>query len=237
MHYDFKQKLNAIDSHKYRDLAVPEIDWKLNEAQELFVKIVAEPRLQSQLGFEVNQRTIDDIRGVVINQTYANGIVPDVFDTEDKSYIALLPSEYMHYIGSKCYADKGTCVKVKLKVQEVQHDDDSEASIFDKSSFEWRRINVRFIRQGIRMFTDGTFIPKRLCIEYIKMLGLIHNADDWIGGTYELLDGTVLTGTVDCELAPSVHREVVDLAVFITSGDLNLSSYNIKQNKIKLNNT
>ena len=56
MHYDFKQKLNKIDSQKYRNLLVPEIDWKLNEAQEVFVKIIAEPRLRSQLGFEINQR-------------------------------------------------------------------------------------------------------------------------------------------------------------------------------------
>jgi hypothetical protein len=34
MHYDFKQKLNKIDSQKHRNLKVPEIDWKLNEAQE-----------------------------------------------------------------------------------------------------------------------------------------------------------------------------------------------------------
>ena len=52
-------KILKIDSQKYRNLIVPEIDWKLNEAQEAFVKIIAEPRLKSQLGFEINQRTID----------------------------------------------------------------------------------------------------------------------------------------------------------------------------------
>ena len=75
MHYDFKQKLNKIDSQKYRDLIVPEIDWKLNEAQEVFVKVIAQPRLQSQLGFEINQRTINDIRTIVIDQKPVDGIV------------------------------------------------------------------------------------------------------------------------------------------------------------------
>ena len=43
MHYDFKKKLNKIDSQQNRNLLIPEIDWTLNEAQELFVKITAFP--------------------------------------------------------------------------------------------------------------------------------------------------------------------------------------------------
>ena len=43
MHYDFKMKLNKIDSEQYRNLRIPEIDWKLNEALEIFIKINAEP--------------------------------------------------------------------------------------------------------------------------------------------------------------------------------------------------
>ena len=47
MHYDVKQKLNKVDSQQYRNLRVPEIDWKLNEAYEIFVKSVAEPRINN----------------------------------------------------------------------------------------------------------------------------------------------------------------------------------------------
>ena len=32
MHYDFRVKLNRIDSAAYRDLKIPEVDRKLNEA-------------------------------------------------------------------------------------------------------------------------------------------------------------------------------------------------------------
>ena len=44
MHYDFKKKFNKIDSNNNRNLLVPEIDWTLNEAQDLYIKMVAEPR-------------------------------------------------------------------------------------------------------------------------------------------------------------------------------------------------
>ena len=44
MHYDFKTKLNKLDSNLYRNLQIPEIDRKLNEAMFIFIKSIAEPR-------------------------------------------------------------------------------------------------------------------------------------------------------------------------------------------------
>ena len=67
MHYDFKKKLNKVDSQQYRNLLIPEIDWALNEAQNVFVDIVSEPRLRTNLGFEKSQKNIDDIRTLVIS--------------------------------------------------------------------------------------------------------------------------------------------------------------------------
>ena len=49
-HYDFKMKLNKIDSQQYRNLIIPQIDWLLNEAQELFVKMVSNPRVLLNMG-------------------------------------------------------------------------------------------------------------------------------------------------------------------------------------------
>lgn len=235
MHYDFKQKLNRVDSEKYRGLKVPEIDQKLCEGQEVFVKIIAEPRLRSLLGFEINQRVIDDIRTVVKNQTFANGVVPTVFD--NSSFIAVLPEDYWFNIGTKIYGSKGNCNNILLFDSKLrQHDDQSENSPFDKSSFEWRTSNYRFIDGGLRIFTDETYSITKVAFEYIKRLRIIHNAQDWQGGTYNLLDGTVLTGTQSCELPVGVHREIVDLAVAITAGDLSLPDFQLKQYKLKLTN-
>ena len=69
-HYDFKVKLNKVDSQQYRNLLVPEIDWVLNSAQLLIVKAISNPRHAKRLeryGFELNQRNIDDLSPLVIN--------------------------------------------------------------------------------------------------------------------------------------------------------------------------
>lgn len=232
MHYDFKQKLNKIDSQKFRGLLVPEIDVKLNEAQEIFVKIIAQPRLANQLGFEVNQRTIDDIRTIVVNQKEADGQALVVF--ENSSFIGSLPEDYWFFANAKVLATKSPCPARRLSTRIVQHDDEAELSPFDKSSFEWNIANIRFINEGIRVFTDGSFTPSKIILDYLKEPERIHNAQDWEGGTYIALDGTVLTGFQNCVLPRGIHGEIVDLAVLITSGDLALSTYQIRKDKLKI---
>lgn len=236
MHYDFKQKLNKIDSEKYRNLIVPEIDWKLNEAQEVFVKMIAEPRLASQLGFEKNQRTINDIRSIVINQTTDKGncIKATVYDSS--SFLAEIPLNYWFHVKSKAIGYKGTCKNAILSTTIQEHDNEAEDSPFDKSSFEWRHVNLRFLSEGIRMYTDGTFTIDWLCMDYIKKPRLIHNAQDYVSGTYTTLGGTVLTGSQSCELPEMTHKEIVDLAVLIAAGDMDMPDTASKQNKLSLDN-
>lgn len=235
MHYDFKQKLNKIDSQKYRNLKVPEIDWKLNEALEIFIKLVAEPRLRQSFGFEINQRTIDDIRPLVVNQSFVNGNCISTAQFDDVSSVVVLPDDYLHHISSNVIATKASCENKKIRTTVREHDDEYENDTFESSSFEWRVVNIRFIKEGIRIFTGGDFTVSHLCLDYIKKPVLIHNAQDYVGGTYTL-NGVALTGSQDCELPDSTHRTIVDIAVLITSGDLQFPDYNIKSEKLRLSN-
>lgn len=225
MHYDFKSKLNKIDSQQFRNLRVPEIDWKLNEAQELFVKMVAKPGLAGRLGFETSQRSIDDIRTVVVNG-YCSPITDNLFT---------LPVDYWHFLSATVLMTKGECKNFTATLKVRQHDDEFEESPFDCSSFEWREVNGLFHAEGIKTFDDGTFSNKTMCLDYIKELEYIHNAEDFRVGGYNLPSGVLLTGSLDCILPKTTHREIVDLAVLIASGDLQAPDYQLKQAKLNLN--
>jgi len=225
MHYDFKKKLNKIDSQQYKNLLVPEIDWVLNEAQELFVKMVAKPRRKSYLGFEMNQRSIDDIRTLVINN--------ECLDVVDN--IVTLPANYWHFVRAEIETSKGNCTGIKARFHVRQHDDEFENSPFDKSSFEWRIVNGVFFEGGIRLYDDGTFTNNSFCISYIKRPQYIHNAESFRNGTYNLPSGEILNGTVDCELPLQTHREIVDIAVLIATGQIQAPDYQIKQTKLGMN--
>lgn len=225
MHYDFKTKLNKIDSQQYRNLRIPEIDWKLNEAQELFVKLVAKPKLRNNLGFETSQRSIDDIRTVVVKD-YCSPIVNNV---------ATLPTDYWHFLSGEVKMDKGNCKDVKGLVNIRQHDDEFEKSPLDCSSFEWREVNAVFYENGLKLYDDDTFINKEFCMNYIKKLQYINNAESFTGGSYRLPSGVLLDVNVDCELPFHTHREIVDLAVALTSLDLQNPDIQSKFNKLDLN--
>lgn len=231
IHYDYKQKLNKIDSQQYRNLRVPEIDWKINEATNIFIKLVAQPRIYNHLGFETSQRTIDDIRTIVISDT---PLIP--INNNDNSYYVELPDDYMFYLSSKALITKDNCGTVYATCIVRQHDDRHEESPFDSSSFEWREVNIRFYDKGIKIFTDGTFIIDTFYLNYIRKHPYIHNAQDYLpSGTYKLPNGQLLTGSQNIELPEHVHSEIVDIAVLITSGDLSMADYQLKQAKINLN--
>lgn len=224
MIYDFKRKLNKIDSNGNRNLLIPEIDWLLNEAQNIFIKLVAQPRFQNNLGFETSSRTIEDIR-TLVEPGYECSIINDT---------ALLPSDYLYHVKSHIVITKENCNDVKASLILRQHDDDFESSEFAKSSFKWREVNGVFDRKGIKLFKED-FEIKSVILDYIKKPKYMHCAKNFGSGNYKLPSGEVLTGSQDCELPDHVHSEIVDIAVLIAAGDISLPDYAIKLNKLKLN--
>lgn len=229
MHYDFKMKLNKIDSQQYRNLRIPEIDWLLNEAQEILIKNIAFPRVINHLGFETTQRTIDDIRTIVIEDVTLNKITnTTVFE---------LPEDYMFYVSAKAKISREYCSDSKeVQIIVRQHDDKFQESPFDISSFEWGDINATFDSRGIRVYTDGTFDIEELKLTYIKKPAYIHNAVNFLPATqYKLPNGNLLTGKQDSELPIQIHREIVDIAVLLASNNLDSQNFQLKQYKLNLN--
>jgi hypothetical protein len=231
MHYNYKSKLNKIDSNKYRGMKIPEIDVKLNEAQELFITMIAEPRMKTLLGFETSQRSIDDIRTIVVdNQELILGV------QERDSRIATLPDDYMYYIGDKLICSKGECNNKKLITHIIQHSDRNNDTSFYKSSFEWREANIRFFSGGIKIFNED-FDINSYSINYIRTPVYMNHSEGFSASGYYLADGvTHLTVSQNCELPEQTHREIVDVAVLLTTGDLEIpNAYQIKRDRLKLN--
>lgn len=229
MHYNFKRKLNKVDSAQYKNFQIPEIDNYLNEAQELFIEMVAEPSKRSYLGFEINQASIDDIRTLVVRQGSDSSSCIDV-----QNNIVSLPEKYLHFTSGNVYMSKGNCTDIKARFHQKQQDDEFEESPFDKSSFEWREVNGVFFDGGIQLFDDGTFTNKKFCMNYIRKPNLIYDAADFKGGSYTTLSGKTLTDTSDCELPEHTHKIIVDIAVFLATGEIQSSEYNLKLQKLKI---
>lgn len=229
MHYDLNFKLNKIDSAQYKNLKVPEKDWALNESIEIYTKNIAQPRFSQVTGFEINQRNIDDIRTLVIDNKPLT-----LVDNNDGTYYAELPTDYLFYVASRVSLKKGKCLKSDVRCITRTHGDRFQDSTFDISNFEWEDINITFYDKGIKIYTDGTFSVENIKIDYVKKPNRVHNAEDFSISGYRALDGTMLTGVSNCDLPDHTHSEIVDLAVLIITGSLT-SNYQIKKEKLNIN--
>ena len=228
MHYDVKMKLNKVDSQQYRNLIIPQVDWILNEAQELFVKMIAEPRIASHYGFEIGQRSWMDIRSIVVEEKSIDPI----------ANLVTLPTDFWYYVSAYCKMKKGECKRDSHKIFIRQHDDDFENSPFDKSSFEWKTVNGVFNENGLKLYAEDFDIVEVL-LTYIKKLKYIHNAEGFSPNGYKMPTAknkeVLLKDSVNCELPESTHREIVDIAVLIATGQLQIPDYQIKKDKLSFN--
>ena len=228
MHYDFKMKFNKIDSQQFRNLQVPEIDWLLNEAQYLFIKNIAFPRKPSYTKFEQTQRTIDDIKTLVVSKSLNK--------VNNKADTYALPDNYLFYVDGFVKMTKECCTndnkgyKGDLIIR--RHYTTFDNSPFDKSSFEWRVVNGLFNSDGLWLVKDDSFEVIECTITYIKKPLYMHNAEDFLATGYKRPGiATILTGTQDCELPEHTHSEIVDIAVYlaqITVQDLSSQMASVK---------
>lgn len=231
MHYDFKKKLNKVDSQQYKNLLIPEIDWVLNEAQLIFISVIAESRHPQIHGFEKTQKNIDDIRSIVVNGEELTE--PMTLGEETVDYP--LPEDYMHYIRASCEIENDTCPAVESSISIERHGDEFLKSPFNRPSYDWRVVNGLFTENGLKLYSDGTFVINKMFLSYIRKPEYMHNAEDFRSGSYELPSGVTLTGFQDCELPWQTHGEIVDLAVLITTGEINPANFQMAAAKVGMN--
>ena len=231
MHYNFKMKLNKLDTNQYRNFEIPEIDFLLNEAILMFIKMTMNPRYNPIPGFEKTQRDRDDLKNLIVNNYQIQPNIDSVFPNE---YIYILPQDYMFYISSKIKLHNIQCGDKIGRLLIKQHDDEFEISPFDKSSYEWGEVNAVFIDNAVKAFTDNNFDLKELYLNYLKQHPYVHFAEGYNTGTYINLKNETLTGHQDCILSEHTHNEIVDIAVLLATEALQLSDLNVKLSKLKL---
>ena len=244
MHYEVKLKLNKIDSQDYENLIVPEIDWYLNEAQDIFIKQRYGISNNKRKGFEASQKRIDDLREIVVKGI----IIPFITSSSDiNAFESCLPNDYMFHIRSRIDLSKDKCGdKEAVSSVQIQHDDLNEVlnDPFYSPSFEWEEVPIVFMQSGtgelscnngtVIGYSDGTFTLTNLRLDYLRHPERISWANGIAGG-YTLPNGVPAAGLQSCELAEHTHHEIVDLAVMIASGDLDHPNFQMKMLKTQLN--
>ena len=233
MKQDVKFKVNKLDSKQNRNFLVPEIDWVLNEAIEIFVYLVLHPKKARDFGWHEAQRSLDDIRTLIVTKELQK-IETNEYSLPDDIYYRLKDRGEAVISQGKCKHKKANFI---LKPYEVLDVNDTT----NQSSFEWRRV-VAYLLDGkkIKVLNNNCHVEiNNLTLTYIKKPAFVHNAGDFKNNTYTKLDGTVLTGYNDSDLPEHTHREICDIAaMLLVQQQLNpdLQNQLLKLNINQLNN-
>ena len=226
MHYAFKLGMNKLDSNQNRNILIPEVDFLFNHALSLYVNNIFFPRNVKLYGFENSQRSIDNIRTLVVS----NEVIP----VADK--IVKLPEQCWHFVKAFGKAKRGNCVKdIRLFFQ--QHDDLFQENSVYKSDFDWETLNFTYTSQGLKLEYSG-FEVEDIKLTYIKLPVYMHNAEDYDPEGYiNLKDKTLLTGHQNCELPDDSCKDIVDIAIFLATGAIQDNLYASIKEKLTFNQT
>jgi hypothetical protein len=231
MLFALKERVSKVDGNKYRNLPIPVLDARLNEAQDIYIRLVLAPRNPDDVKLITYRNDMETIRTLIKTSEKL-----DVTEYDDISDTADIPSDYRYFISGYVNATRRGCDK-KLRVNPRKHDDDFQGSPNTASSFLFESCNSTLIGENrIRLYHGNDFVINDLVMDYIRIPKYIHNADKYGEGKYTLLNGTELEGHQDCELPEECHSEIVDIAVAVIRGDFNTPEYQAAVQKLNLLN-
>jgi len=201
MHTALLQGLQRVNANAYDFFTTEERDHWLNRAQERFIKdrafITGDVK---RIGFEGNQKRLDDIRTIVV-QNYT--------DTFDMTTVAEwrqvdLPADYLHLVNIRADIRKDNCGKVTVTSPQAQVPvrvvDNAEVYFMQQNPFAKAQLNsplCTISEDDVSVYQDAeSYILEGITADYIR---IPQNID--------------LSFGQDCELAEHTHQEIVDIAV------------------------
>lgn len=208
--YRFKLKYDKLDTQKKQNLSIPQILLFLNEGQRKVVNRKYGPNNLSKLGFEENQKRIQELTKLIPD---TESLVPNVVNnTQYEINLSSLSKPLMYIIRSNSTASKNNCKSQVLFHKEVTHSDLDDALVdeFSTPSFEWRNVPVSYNNNKMVIYSDGTFTIDKVNIDYIMVPPKIDQQG------YTNFDGTPSINQ-DSLLPDYVVDEIIDEAVILAA--------------------
>jgi hypothetical protein len=211
--YKIDQRLNKLSSNSHQRIQLEDKILSLNEAQIKLIKQKIDGiSIVSRLGADSFKKRYDDLQILVENYKDHPLTLAETNDTLNQwsASIEGLTPKYMFYVDSYFLATKGKCKDriIWVNVELSKHGDTQFLLNNDhyKPSFEYQETFSSISTNKISIFTDGSFLPSKLYLMYIRYPQIINKSG------YVMLDGEDSTDS-NCELASYLEDEILDLAV------------------------
>lgn len=240
MHYDFKIKSDKVDSLNKRNFNPAEIDWLLNEAQLVVLKLNYGLNNPKGVGFEGIESRVQDLKMLHIKSPEKQaGLTPTLIST-DKYEVNLSNLAYEHLFTTRIRATikEKNCDK-SVGINTVQTDDlnDVLSDPHNRPNFKFGKVIGVYGDSRTRIPTprnpsgagslylySRNFTIEEVFVDYLKYPQRL-----WIG-SYDLttdlrpktagnsyIYNSLTDPPVSCELNSHMHNEIVDMAVLLAA--------------------
>jgi len=233
--YKIDLKLNKIAALEHQVIPLENKILALREAQIKLVKVKMDPNNPLGLGLDAFKKRYEDLETLIENASDhpVDLIISDPLLNEwsiTPDLTALLP-KYMFFVDCYITANKGRCTNKVIYVNRgiAKHADVLTLLVNSsyKPSFEYEETFCTISNYGLQVYTDGTFIPKKAYISYIRYPQEV----DYPGYTH--FDGTP-SSKVDSELHHYLEDELLNYAIQELAMDTeNVPAVQFTQERIK----
>lgn len=218
--YDLDFRLNKVATSKHQSIPLEDKITALNDAQIRLIKDKVGPDRIYGLGLDGFKKKYEDLENL-ITQHSPQPLTLDKVGKLNKYLLNLraLKPKYMFYVDVYFLCDKGNCKNRVVAVSRVKHADIHRMlnNTNTSPSFEYQESIITTTDSFIEFYTDGSFIPTKGYISYLKYPQVI----DAEGYIHE--DGTPSINT-DCELKDYLADELLNYAIIelgIATGNQN----------------
>lgn len=210
--YGLTEKLNKVAAQSHQDLGIANYISALRGAQINLINSKIKPTAPNNIGFEGNRKRYQDLE-VLIESSHNHSlelVEADKYRGSYKADLSKLNPKSMYILGGYILANKGECKNrvIVLQAEPVAHADIDNYLANDhyKPSFEYQETFYTLNSGNIEVYTDGTFIPNEVRVEYLRYPVPVD-----IEG-YIDLDGNP-SKNQDSELPYYLKNELLELAV------------------------
>jgi hypothetical protein len=211
--YKIDQRLNKLSTNDHQQIQLEDKILALNEAQIKLIKQKVDGfSTLSGLGLDAFKKRYEDLQSLMITYNH-QPLDLKVKNQELNQWFAKLNDlspKYMFYIDSYILADKGRCKDRKIWInRDLAKHGDLQFILNNnhyKPSFEYQETFNFLSSDEISIFTDGTFIPTKIFISYMRYPVYIDKSG------YIKFDGSPSVDQ-DCELETYLEDELLDLTV------------------------
>lgn len=221
MHWLFKERFNRGSTNFYPDFTPMQIDQFINDSVDMLIQKHS-AREDKQLFFDM------------LNPL----LVTDTIKFTEPNFFLLSDLKHPYFYNKRIIANTADCGAIKVIIEGHGRLNDILNDAFQKPSNKWRRVIGVFENNGVRVYSESPV--QSLTISYYKYPNQV-----FFGGydTLEYLDCNKTSSNCsqyysktstpqDCEINPTYHARVVDVAVQEAQRTLGQENISLTVNKV-----